>query len=154
MSFDRKKATKMLGELLVEYDLVTPEQLQMALDDQKKSGGLVGEILVGWGYTTEEAITQVLASQYDIPYIQPSLYEASDEVIRLIPKEFASRHSVVGLDKFGSVLTVAMSNPLNHEAIEKLQEMTQCSVRTFITTYSEIMRSIERHYEFQKPGSL
>jgi len=150
----QRKVTKRLGEILVESGAITQEHLEMALADQKKSGGLVGEILVGWGHTTEEDIVQAIASQYRFPYIQPSTYEPNDEAIGLIPKEFASRNSLVGVDKFGSVLTVAMSNPLVTGAIEKLEEMTQCSVQVFITTYSEILRTIERHYQIQKPGSL
>jgi len=149
-----KQITKRLGEILVDSGAITSEQLKMALADQKKSGGLVGEILVGWGFTSEEEIVQALASQYAFPYIEPSIYAPNDDVIRMIPKDFAVRNSVVGLDRFGSVLTVAMANPLHQQAIEQLEQMTQCKVQAFITTYSEILRTIERQYQIQKPGSM
>jgi type IV pilus assembly protein PilB len=125
----------------------------MALEDQKKNGGMVGEILVSWGYTTEEAIVQALSSQYEFPFILPSTYQADDDTIALIPKEFASRHSIVALDKIGSVLTVAMSNPLDFKAVDELETITRCEIKVFITTFTEIMRTIERHYQVMKPGS-
>lgn len=148
-----RKVTKKLGELLVERGLVTKDQLDLALADQKKSGGLLGEILVGWGYTTEESIVQVLSSQYDFAFIPASQYHVEDEVTALIPKEVAARYSLVALDRFGKTLTLAMSNPLHEEAILKIEELTGCTAAPFITTYTEIMRSIERQYQIMKPGS-
>ena len=148
-----RKITKKLGELLVERGLVTNEQLELALADQKKNGGLLGEILVGWGYTTEESIVQVLSSQYGFAYVPASQYQVDDEVTALIPKEIATRYSMVALDRFGKALTVAMSNPLHEEALTKAEELTGCTVTALITTYTEIMRSIERQYQILKPGS-
>lgn len=148
-----RKVTKRLGELLVERGLVTTEQLELALADQKKNGGLLGEILVGWGYTTEESIVQVLSSQYSFAYIPASQYQVDEEVTALLPKEIATRYSLVALDRFGKTLTVAMSNPLHEEALTKVEEVTGCAVYPLITTYTEIMRSIERQYQILKPGS-
>lgn len=148
-----RKITKKLGELLVESGLITTEQLELALADQKKNGGLLGEILVGWGYTTEESIVQALSSQYGFAYVPSSQYQVEDEVTALIPKELATRYSLVALDRFGKTLTVAMSNPLHEEAISKIEELTACAVCPLITTYTEIMRSIERQYQVMKPGS-
>lgn len=148
-----RKVTKKLGELLVERGLVTNEQLELALADQKKNGGLLGEILVGWGYTTEESIVQALSSQYEFAFVPASQYQVEDEVTALIPKEIATRYSVVALDRFGKSLTVAMSNPLHDEALNKIEELTGCAVFPLITTYTEIMRSIERQYQILKPGS-
>ncbi|MFT5207204.1 MAG: type IV pilus assembly protein PilB [Candidatus Omnitrophota bacterium] len=151
-----KKRTnyKRLGELLVERSVITAEQLELALADQKKNSGLLGEILISWGYTTEESIVGALIDQYKFAYIQTSTYQSSEEVIRLIPKEMATRYSLVGLDKFGERITVAMSDPLNEEAIIKLEEETGCAVDPLITTYTEIMRTIELHYEVRRPGSI
>ena len=148
-----RKTSKKLGELLVEKGLVTTDQLELALADQKKNGGLLGEILVGWGYTTEESIVQALSSQYDIAYLPASQYQVEDAVTALIPKEVATRYSMVALDRFGKSLTVAMSNPLHDEAVAKVEELTGCTVQPVITTYTEIMRSIERQYQIMKPGS-
>ena len=148
-----RKGSKKLGELLVERGLVTKDQLELALEDQKKNGGLLGEILVGWGYTTEESIVQVLSDQYDFAFITASQYQVEDKVTALIPKEVAARYSLVALDRFGKSLTVAMSNPLHEEALAKVEELTQCEVFPLITTYAEIMRSIERQYQIMKPGS-
>ncbi len=151
----KKRANyKRLGELLVERSIVTAEQLELALADQKKNGGLLGEILISWGYTTEESIVGALIDQYKFAFIQPSNYQSSEEVIRLIPKELATRYSLVGLDKFGQRITVAMSDPLHEEAIIKLEEATGCIVDPFITTYTEIMRTIEAHYQVRRPGSI
>jgi type IV pilus assembly protein PilB len=148
-----RQVTKKLGELLVERQLVTTEQLNLALADQKKTGGLLGEILVGWGYTTEESIAQVLSSQYGFAFVNSSVYQVEESVTALIPKEIATRYSLVALDRFGKLLILAMSNPLHEEAVQKVEDSTGCETRALITTYTEIMRSIERQYQILKPGS-
>ena len=149
----RRIITKRLGELLVEKQLVSAEQLELALADQKKNGGLLGEILVGWGYTTEESIVQALSSQYGFAYIPASQYQAEEAVTALIPKEIATRYSLVGLDQFGKTITIAMANPLHEEAVKKVEESTGCAAQVLITTYTEIMRAIERQYQILRPGS-
>lgn len=144
---------KLLGEILLENGMITQDQLELALADQVKNGGLLGEILVGWGYTTEEAIVQALVRQYHFPTIRPADLQTNEEVIKLIPKEMAGRYSIVGVDLIHSVLTVAMSNPLDLEAIKALETKTGHKTRIFISTYSEILRGIETHYQIRKPGS-
>lgn len=153
MSTPARQNQKKLGEILVEKGLVSTEQLDMALADQKKHGGLIGEILVGWGYTTEEAIVQTLIEQFGFAFIQPTLYPIEDEVIALLPKETVSRFSVLPVERKGAFLSIAMSNPLHEEALEEVERITQLKPRILITTYTEVLRSIERYYEIRKPGS-
>lgn len=147
------KPVKKLGEILLENGMISQDQLDLALADQKKNGGLLGEILVGWGYTTEEAIVQSLVRQYSFPTIRPADVQPNDEVIKLIPKDLAGRHSLVGLDLLYSVVTVAMSNPLDTEAVQIIEKQTGHKVKIFICTYSEVLRGIEAHYQVRKPGS-
>ena len=47
-----------LGDLLIQQDLLTDEQLKLALTDQKRTGRKLGRIFVDNGYVTEEAIAK------------------------------------------------------------------------------------------------
>jgi len=47
---------KRLGERLIEYGLITPDQLEIALLEQKVSGDQLGEILISLGFATDEVI--------------------------------------------------------------------------------------------------
>jgi len=58
-----------LGEILVQQNLLTSEQLKLALDEQKRSGRKLGRVFIEQGYVTEEEISEALAKQLQVPYI-------------------------------------------------------------------------------------
>jgi hypothetical protein len=58
------KTRQAIGEILVEKELITPAQLEAALDYQRANGGLLGEILVAQGLIDRLAIASVLAKQW------------------------------------------------------------------------------------------
>ncbi|MCM8780382.1 MAG: hypothetical protein NC908_00445 [Candidatus Omnitrophica bacterium] len=143
----RKIITKQLGELLIERGLVTPQQLDKALEFQKEKGGLIGEILVELGFTKEEDIAQALTAQYGFPYLPLSNYEISPEIAKIIPARVAKQYLILPIDKIGNNLTVAMSNPLNVQAIEDVELITGCSVQAFVSTSTDIKMAIEKYYK-------
>ena len=58
-----------LGDLLIQQGLLTEEQLKLSLDEQKRTGRKLGRVFVESGYVTEEGISQALARQLRIPFI-------------------------------------------------------------------------------------
>jgi type IV pilus assembly protein PilB len=53
-----------IGEILVAKELITPAQLESALEYQRANGGLLGEILLAQGLIDRLAIASVLARQW------------------------------------------------------------------------------------------
>jgi type IV pilus assembly protein PilB len=53
----------------------------------------------------------------------------------------------VPIDKIGNNLTLAMSNPLNIQAIEDVELLSGCSVQTFVSTSSDLKKAIEKYYK-------
>lgn len=142
----RSKTPKMLGEILVEKGIIQKEQLQKALETQAEKGGLIGEVIVGLGFATEEAIAQCLAHQFGFAFLPLENYEISKEITALIPKNVAAHYCLIPLDKIGSSLTVAMSNPLNTEAIEDLEDITTLEIQIFVGTSTDIRNAIKKYY--------
>ena len=138
---------KKLGELLVERKVLSPDQLEKALTLQNSKGGVLGEILVENGFCNEEIIVQVLTQQYGFPYLSLSNYEIDPEVLKLIPENVARQFVLIPVDSAGNTLTVAMSNPLNQQAIEDVEMMTQKTILVFISTTTEIRRAIAQYYK-------
>lgn len=146
MTSFKRVTTKQLGELLIERKIITPEQLQKALDFQKVNGGLIGEILVQLGYSKEEDIAQVLTAQYGFPYLPLTNYDIDIEVAKIVPEQVARQYCLIPIDKIGNNLTVAMSNPLNAQAIEDVEMISKCVVQAFVSTTTDIRKAIERCY--------
>lgn len=143
----KKKINKKLGELLVDRGIINHKQLEHSLKVQSEKGGLIGQILVGLGYATEEEIAQAITVQYGFPYLPLKGYEIDHEVINLIPEHVARQYGLIPIDKIGDTLTIAMSNPLNIQAVEDIELLTHCSVQVFVSTLTDLNEAVDRYYK-------
>ncbi len=143
----RKVLNKQLGELLVEKGVIDKRQLEKAISAQKEKGGLIGEIIVELGFAKEEDIAQALTTQYGFPYLPLNNYEINPEVAQIIPARVARQYLLIPVDRIGKNLTIAMSNPLNEQAVEDVALISGCSVQTFVSTSSDLKRAIDKYYK-------
>jgi hypothetical protein len=143
----KRIVSKQLGELLIEKGIITTEQLNKALAIQKERGGLIGQILVGLGYATEEEIAQALTVQYGFPYLPLSNYEIDSELMKLVPENVARQYCLIPIDKIGNNLTIAMGNPLNIQAVEDVELITNCKIQIFVSTITDVNSVIDKYYK-------
>ncbi len=113
---------KRLGELLLEQNLITREQLDEGIAEQERSGGFLGQILVGLGHVTQEDITSCVVKQCKIPHLSLLDYDISPEVVALVPRETCLKYGLIPIDKLGRILTIAMVDPLDIDALEAVRQ--------------------------------
>ena len=144
-----------IGTLLLDQQVVTAEQLEVALARQRTQGGRVGDILLeltrnlaelGTTEVLEEGIALAVSSQYGIPRLPLNAYDIDRTVLAMVPERLAKRHCLMPLERMGSNLTVSMADPLDTDAIHGLEILTRCSIQVLISTPSEIHHAIELHY--------
>ena len=145
--FGKKIINKKLGEILIEAGIITQAQLEQALEFQRDNGGLIGELLVQLRFTTEEDIAKTLTAQYGFAYLPLANYEIDQELIKLIPERVARQYCLIPIDKIADNLTIAMSNPLNNQAIEDVKTFLGCNVQIFVSTASDIKKAIAKYYK-------
>lgn len=149
MSPLKRIISKQLGELLIERKIINSRQLEEALEIQKQRGGLIGEILVMLGFAKEEQIAQALTAQFGFPYLPLVNYEIDPAITILIPENVSRQYCLIPIDKIGNSLSIAMSNPLNIQAIEDVELITNCKIQTFVSTATDIKKAIEKYYKRQ-----
>ncbi len=138
---------KRIGEILIENGSITQEQLQDALQFQKKeSGKLIGKILIELGYVTEEDIVIALATQFNVPYLPLANFTFTEANAKILPRDLIVKYHCVPLERTGNMLTIAMSDPTCEEAIRAIEEATKAKVQTFVTTHTEIMHILQKHF--------
>jgi len=135
-----------LGEILLKESLITPDQLEKALEFQRSNGGKLGSCLTKMGFITDDDITGVLSRQYGVPSINLKYYEIDPNVIKLIPQDTALRYQVIPLSRVGSVLTIAMTDPTNVFAMDDIKFMTGFNVEPVVASESAIAEAISRFY--------
>lgn len=112
---------KPLGQILLEEGLITPHTLAEALAIQEKEGGFLGQILVSRGYLKESDLISCIVRQCKVPHLSLLDYDIRPEVLRWIPEEICKRYCVLPIDKLGRILTVAMVDPLDEEALAAIR---------------------------------
>ncbi len=136
-----------LGELLLRDQIISPEQLQKAQEESRKSGDRLGNTLVKVGAIQEEDLTQFLSKQYGVPAINLSEFEIEADVIQLIPKDVAQKHRIVPVNRAGSSLIVAMSDPSNILAIDDLKFVTGYNIEVVVASDVAVTQALEKYYE-------
>jgi type IV pilus assembly protein PilB len=135
-----------LGELLLKENLVSPQQLQEALNHQKMSGGKLGKAFVSLGFVKDEQITTLLSRQYGVPSINLDHFEVDPQIIKIIPAETARKYQVLPLSRSGATLTIAMADPTNVFAMDDIKFMTGYNVEPVVASESALEDSIEKYY--------
>ncbi|MBJ6799269.1 type IV-A pilus assembly ATPase PilB [Geomonas propionica] len=138
-----------LGELLVTNNLITKEQLKQALAEQKAAGGQLrlGSILVKEGLINEADLTSFLSKQYGVPTINLADYEVDASVVKIIPVDIAHKYQIVPVNRAGSTLIIAMSDPSNIFAIDDIKFMTGYNVEVVVVAESSIKAAIDKFYD-------
>jgi type IV pilus assembly protein PilB len=136
-----------LGELLVRENLISLQQLQKAQEEQRKHGGRLGYQLTKLGFIGETELTSFLSKQYGVPSINLSEFEIDPEITTLIPREVAEKHLVIPVNRAGSSLIVAMSDPTNIYAIDDLKFVTGYNIEVVVASEAAIKSAIDRYYD-------
>jgi type IV pilus assembly protein PilB len=143
-----------LGELLLRDQIISPEQLQRAQEESRKSGDRLGNALIKTGAIPEEDLTQFLSKQYGVPAVNLAEFDIDPEVISLVPKDVATRHRVVPVNRAGSSLIVAIADPSNILAIDDLKFVTGYNIEAVVASDVGISDAIERYYNKKKELDL
>ena len=135
-----------LGELLVRRNIITPEQLKKAFEEQKSNGSRLESTLVKLGYIKEDELLSFLSAQYRVPSIKLSKVEVNPGVIKLIPASIAKKHFIVPTNRMGVKLTLAMVDPSNILVIDEIKFITGFRVEPVVASESEIIDAIKKYY--------
>jgi type II secretion system protein E len=138
----------LLGALLTEEGVITPEQLEIALAEQRRTGGAkrIGEVLIGLRFLTEARLLQALSRQLDTPIVDLAHEPPDAAALEIVPSEFAMRHHLVPLRNNDGTLVVAMADPLDIHAIDDLRLLTGMDIAPMLAPAGDIRRVCEQFY--------
>ena len=128
--------------MLVESNLLTDEQLKMAMDFQKSVGGKLGAIIVKLGFIEDQTLTNFVARQQGIPVVNLEELVIPENLVKRVPRKLIEKHHVVPIRFHDGVLTIAMSDPFDYEAIEELQLAVDYRIEMHLAGRSQILKTI------------
>jgi MSHA biogenesis protein MshE len=135
-----------LGDLLVQHKLISHEQLRQALDEQNRTGRKLGRVLVDSAFVSEDQISETLAKQLNIPFINLKYYNASLEIVRRLPENQARRFRALVLEERNGMLLVGMADPTDLFAFDELTRILKCDIDVAVVTEGQLLETIDRVY--------
>jgi len=106
---------------------------------------LLGELLVEMNYCTENQIASALAEAYGVPYAQVGPKICDVKAIEILPRDFLEEHIVLPLFKVYDVLTVAVNEPTNVFLIDEIERISGCKVQVVCATAKDIKATIQTY---------
>ncbi|HWP95940.1 MAG TPA: ATPase, T2SS/T4P/T4SS family [Syntrophomonadaceae bacterium] len=145
---------RLTGEIMVQMGVISQEQLVAALDEQKRTKEKLGRILVQRGILTEQQLIETLEFMLGIPHVQMSQVEVDPELVKIVPVHLVRIHKVLPVARRKNTLTLAMSDPLNHQAIEDIQMATGLNVIPVLAGENDLDIAIRQYLAFRMDPSM
>ncbi|RJQ13876.1 MAG: PilT/PilU family type 4a pilus ATPase [Nitrospiraceae bacterium] len=137
-----RKHKPRIGEILLDYGLVSQEQLATALDMQIQGGGRLGSIFEEMGCVDSEMLSHILGKQYNLPFVNLFHVEVPSEILRLVPFEQVRTYKVLPVNKSDNTVSLAMVDPNDGNAIRSVEFAAGGTVKPFIVPSSQMDKAI------------
>jgi hypothetical protein len=141
---EKKKHSQKLGEILVYYKVITPEQLEEGLKIQKSSEKRIGKILIDLGKVTQDEINWVLGKQLSLPYVQVNIGNIDIQLSEDISEDTLRKFKAIPIMELNNELVVAMADPTDEEAIEMIKEVTKRKLKFVLASFENIDETINQ----------
>jgi Type II secretion system (T2SS), protein E, N-terminal domain len=137
---------KRLGDMLIEHEVITHDDLLRALEVSRDTGERLGSVLLRLRLVNAGMLVKFLGEQQSCEGI--NLYEVppSPEALNLVPPELAIRLGCIPVWIEGDTLAVAMMDPRDEAIVAALAEHTGKKIKRLVALQSTIFAAIKTHY--------
>ena len=137
---------KRLGDMLIELNYITENDLQEALKIQKETGNKIGEVLIERGFITEDDLLQALEIQLGIQRIYLDMITVDRKAVKMISESLAKKYNVFPVEFIEGKLLVLMNDPLNIIAEDDVRIASGYEVKIALCGKAEIAQAISKYY--------
>jgi type IV pilus assembly protein PilB len=141
-----------IGEILIDYNLATNDQIDVALKEQslavkKGEKKYLGEILIGHKIITEKELLMALALKFRMESVDLRDVTPYPVTLDLIPAATVRKLHIFPVSSDEKKITIATSQPADIATIDTLRFCTNRWVEMVIATHKQIDSYITKYYE-------
>src|SRR4051794_25743462 len=155
----QRRERRQLGEVLVEQQVITAEQLEHALDLQAdvapgRRRRRLGTVIIDAGFATERQIAESLAKALGLDVTDLGQLPISPDVVRSLPRVVAERINLLLLEREGTRVVVATSDPTNVFALDDVRLYTDAlEVKVLVATEAQVRDHLARAWSLSEDAS-
>ena len=132
--------------MLIGAGLLTEEQLRDALTAKKESNLKLGQFLARKGLVHESEIVDLLSQQLKVRKYRPDDYPIDINMGKVIPMNAAEKYQVAPLKRKGKLLTIAMVDPMDIDAMDAIELLANTEVEPVLCTEQELNQLLSSIY--------
>lgn len=126
--------------------------LEKARQTAADTGVDLTDALVNGGLLSGREVALAKASVSESPFINLDDFEPCYANTSLVPRSLAERYCLFPLFMIDGVLTLAMDDPLNLEAMDQVRQIVQCDVEAALCDRELLRALISRSYSLSDAG--
>ena len=138
---------RLLGEILVQEGLTTPDVIDRALARAQGTRERIGEALVALGAVTTDDVLRALAQQQNLAYVSRDELPSPLPILKNLSPKYLRQYAVCPVSVEGALLTVAMADPTNPMIVDDLRQFTGLTVKVVVSPAEAITEAIDRTYD-------
>src|SRR5258706_57125 len=135
-----------IGELLVQQQVISDQQLTSALAEQKRTGRKLGRVLADLGFLSESSLHSFLARHLQVPFVDLKQARIDREVVKLLPEPLARRYRALVLQQDAKGLLVGMADPSDLHAYDELQTRLKLPLRIALVGEADFLKTLDSVY--------
>jgi type IV pilus assembly protein PilB len=140
------KNSILIGQLLIDEELITLEQLESALERQLKTREFICTVLIKLGLVDKNKAFSCLSKQLNIPYVNLKSTDISSQSISRVSAKFASHYKIVPVSFEDNILTVAMTDPTDIRVLDDLGLVLGCQVKGVLAYEEDLIEAMKKFY--------
>ncbi|MEZ4524303.1 MAG: hypothetical protein R2941_00080 [Desulfobacterales bacterium] len=134
---------KKMGEILLEAGMLTEDQVREALIGHKQLNMRFGQYIVRENMIDESQMVNVLCSQLHLDRYHPRNYLPDPKLNEIMAPETVQKYQAVPIKNGGRLLTVAMTDPLDMDALDTIESLVEREVKPVICTEQEFNELVQ-----------
>src|SRR6476659_3636632 len=132
------KQQKKLGEILVEWGIISQKEVTKALDHAKAKNLRIGEALVDLKLCSESNVFKALAQQHNMEYVELDRTQIPANAAALVPDDLMRKYLILPLGMENGRLRIAVHDPLDLEMLDVLRYRLNKQIRTSLAPRGRI----------------
>ncbi len=143
---ESKRWDHQILDKLISRGLIGEQDAALVLSEQKDGQRTAIEVIEERKLVDPQTFIAFLSGEFHCPPVNPNLFRIPEEIIQIVPAQYAIEKRVLPISIHENALTVAMENPNDLSVIDDLKAMTNMRIRPAVTFPLELKLSLQKYY--------
>lgn len=140
---------KKLGEILVEMNLLSEEQVEQAVQRGVTKRMRLGDLLVSEGVLSAVDLARALANQYELEYLDTATVALNSEASKIIPEKLARSFLLLPIEAKNGTVTIATYDPIQLVRLDNLKKFVTDKIILKVSTKAQIEEGLDKVYAYE-----